>query len=101
MECVSEASSVRGTFELKLVSRRTVAPSFACQLPTAFHPLLPPTHPPSAAELTRTMDEMDAGMSVWDKAAALQDAFPPAYWQALAVVMALYLVGGWTGPGCI
>lgn len=47
------------------------------------------------------MDEMDAGMSVWDKAAALQDAFPPAYWQALAVVMALYLVGGWTGPGCI
>lgn len=43
------------------------------------------------AELTRTMDEMDAGMSVWDKAAALRDAFPAAYWQALAVVMALYL----------
>lgn len=46
------------------------------------------------------MDEMDAGMSVWDKAAALRDAFPAAYWQALAVVMALYLVGGWAGPGC-
>ncbi|KAI7836300.1 hypothetical protein COHA_009808 [Chlorella ohadii] len=43
------------------------------------------------AELTRTMDEQDAGMTLGDKARALKDAFPPAYWQALAVVMALYL----------
>lgn len=41
----------------------------------------------------RTMDEVDAGMSLGDKARALLDAFPAAYWQALAVVMALYLVG--------
>ncbi len=57
----------------------------------------PSTHPlPLAAELTRTMDEQDAGMTLGDKARALKDAFPPAYWQALAVVMALYLVS-WIG----
>lgn len=43
-------------------------------------------------------------MSLGDKARELLAAFPPAYWQALAVVMALYLVSRgrssscWQGP---
>ena len=34
-------------------------------------------------------------MTLGDKARELLAAFPPAYWQALAVVMALYLVSPW------